>query len=182
MQDLEAGHAALEQMLRRVGVAYRSEDRTLLLAYGNEIGTPSGDLHDRFEGLYEAAYQGFFHCAADGVAFVPVGSDGGDFDLSLEDNYPGAGAAFQRFATSYWTLRVLEGRVARRYAGVGLQQILCGIEARIARLVFLDPDADPLEPSARAAEQRRAITESGAPIRIEEFLLGNPLLFGNPLA
>lgn len=169
-------------MLRAVGVEYREEDRALLLAYGNDPDAVVQARQDRIQQLFEAAYTGFFHCAAEGVAFVPVGAAGDDFDLSLGDNYPGASASFRRFATSYWTLRMLEGRIAERYAGIGLQQLLCAIQARIADVFFVDPDTDPMEAGERAAEQRRLIVGSGAPIDVEDFLLGNPLLFGNPLA
>lgn len=182
MEDLQAGHAALERMLRAAGVTYRQEDRALVLGYGNELASAPTSVQDRFQELFEAASLGFFHCAAEGLPLVSLGPQRVDFDLSLEANYPGSGAAFRRFATSYWTLRMLEARIARRYSGTGLQQLLCGIEARVARVFFVDPDNDETEPAERAAEQRRLILRSGADIDVEAFLLGNPLLMGNPLA
>ena len=126
------------------------------------------------------ARRGFFHCAADGVAFVPLARFAEEFGQSIDDNYPGSGTAFARLATSYWTLRILEGRLRRRYAGVGIQQLLLAVEEPLGKLFF--PDDDDLEPADRAILQRTTIEQSGAPIDAEDFLFGNPLLMGNPLA
>jgi hypothetical protein len=75
---------------------------------------------------------------------------------------------------------MLQGRLSNRYAGTSLQQLLRFVEDRVGQAFF--PEDDTLDGAQLARIQRRLIAQSGASIDIEQFLLGNPLLVGNPLA
>jgi hypothetical protein len=165
-------------MLERAGVPAESGDIDLLLAFAAE--TESSEAQQlRFAVIADSVLQGFFHLAAEGHTFVPVDRYREEFGDSLDKNYPGAGAAFMRLATSYWTLHMLQGRLGTRYAGTSLQQVLRLVEERVGQAFF--PEDDRLNGAQLARVQRRLIGQSGAAIDIEQFLLGNPLLVGNPL-
>ena len=173
------GLDAVSAMLGKVGVPGEAGDTDLLLTYAAEIEASEGRLR-RFAVIVDSALQGFFHLAAEGHTFVPVDRYRAEFGDSLEKNYPGAGAAFVRLATSYWTLHMLQGRLGTRYAGTSLQQVLRFVEERVGQAFF--PEGDRLDGAQLARVQRRLIAQSGAGIDIDQFLLGNPLLVGNPLA
>ncbi len=176
--ELELGLDAVGAMSERAGVRLGDADRELLLSYAPEAGIDGGGEH-RFAVIADAALRGFFHLAATGHAFVPIERFEDEFGDSLTHNYPGAGAGFTRLATSYWTLHMLEGRLGTRFAGTLLQQCLASIVGRVRTAFFAEVDGDS---GTRALAQRDLIARSGAPIDADEFLLGNPLLVGNPLA
>ena len=177
--ELDLGLEAVSAMLQRAGLRSEPGDTDLLLAYAAETES-SKDQPRRFAVIADSALQGFFHLAAEGHTFVPVDRYQDEFGDSLQANYPGAGAAFVRLATSYWTLHMLHGRLGTRYAGTSLQQVLLFVEDRVGRAFF--PQDEVLDSDELARVQQRLIAQSGAPIDIEQFLLGNPLLVGNPLA
>ncbi len=179
--ELEQGQAAILSLLARVGVRAEEGDDGLLLRHATDREADAGLKH-RMAVVLDSAFQGFFHAAVEGHAFIPVDRFEAEFGVSLERAYPGAGAAFLRFARSYWTLRSLAGRVALRYTGIVMQQLLASIETRIREAFFPDESGDNMPAVQRARLQRRLIEQSGAPIDIDAFLLGNPLLMGNPLA
>ena len=177
--ELDLGLAAVTRMLERAGLRSEPGDTDLLLSYAAETES-SKDKPRRFAVMADSALQGFFHLAAEGHTFVPVDRYRDEFGDSLQENYPGAGAAFVRFATSYWTLHMLHGRLGTRYAGTSLQQVLRFVEERVGRAFF--PEDDVLDSAQLARVQQRLIAQSGAPIDVDQFLFGNPLLVGNPLA
>ena len=179
---LELGLEAAEALLTAAGEVLLDRDRDLLLSYGSVLhGRDSAD-QDRLLLLFDRALDGFLRCATEGRVFVPVERFLSRLQGSIEAHYPGAGAGFRRLAISYWTLRMLEGRVRLRYAGIALQQLLASVESRAREIFFTDPSEDLLSSAQRTALQRRTWAESGAELDIDEFLLGNPLLVGNPLA
>jgi hypothetical protein len=182
MQELDEGNEAVRRLLEAAGERYDEKDRDLLYGYATDLMAAPESDQIRFGEMVTIARRGFFHCAARGDAFVSLDRFAEEFGLSIDENYPGAGPAFLRMATSYWTLRMLEGRLRRRYAGVGIQQLLLAIEQPLGQLFFADTEDHSMEPADRATMQRVMIEESGAPIDAEEFLFGNPLLMGNPLA
>jgi hypothetical protein len=179
MSELDLGLAAVAAMLERAGLRCESGDTDLMLSYAAETES-SKDKARRFAVIADSALQGFFHLAGEGHTFVSVDRYREEFGESLEVNYPGAGAAFVRFATSYWTLHMLHGRLSTRYAGTSLQQVLLFVEDRVGRAFF--PEDEVLDSAQLARVQRQLIAQSGAPIDVERFLFGNPLLVGNPLA
>lgn len=179
--ELEIAAAAVELMVQRGGDSWSDDDRALLLAYGSDLLTSPGERQDRFAALYEAALRGFFHCAADGVAFVPVERFEDEFAESIHSTYQGGSAAFLRLCRAYWTLHMLEGRVRLRYAGLALQQLLLAVDVKVAEAWFPETDLDDDAVEALVAEQRRLVLESGAAIDMDELLFGNPMLMGNPL-
>lgn len=169
-------------MLERAGDRCTEQDRLLLLSHGSDLLTCPDERQDRFAAMYEAALRGFFHCAAQGVAFVPTDRFADEFGASLDHTYPGAGPEFLRLCTSYWTLHMLEGRLRLRYAGVALQQLLLAIAVKVGEAWF--PEVAPADGGAVAAlvaRQRQLILDSGAAIDIDELLFANPQLMGNPL-
>jgi len=178
--DLDQALAALELLLRAGGEEPAEDDREILLAFGSDLHAAPAAYQDRLGIIYEAARRGFFHCAATGTPFLPMETFDEEFGRSIEDNYPGAGVEFARMARSYWTLSMLEARLRLHFAGVAAQQVLLGVVAPVGETFFRDlADRDPGEV---ADVQRRMIEQSGAPIDVESFLFGNPLLMGNPLA
>ena len=177
--ELEKGLEAVGLMLERAGVPAEPGDTDLLMAFAAETEADESEQR-RFAVIADSALQGFFHLAAEGHAFVSVERFQEHFGDSLEKNYPGAGAAFMRLAASYWTLHMLHGRVNTRFSGTSLQQILRFVEDRVGQAFF--PEDDRLDSEQLARVQRRLIAQSGASIDVDEFLLGNPLLVGNPLA
>ena len=170
-QELELGLAAIAAMLERAGLRREPGDTDLLLAHGAETESSRGKPR-RFAVIADSALQGFFHLAAEGPHFRPVDRYREEFGDSLEANYPGAGAAFVRLATSYWTLHMLHGRLGTRYAGTSLQLAIHFVEDRVGRAFF--PEDDVLDSAQLARVQQRLIAQSGAPIDVEQFLLRQP--------
>ncbi|NKB88864.1 MAG: hypothetical protein GKS06_11660 [Acidobacteria bacterium] len=177
--ELELGMEAIGLLLDRAGVPAEPGDADVLMAFASETEADESSQR-RFAVIADSALQGFFHLAAEGYPFVSVERFQAQFGDSLEKNYPGAGAAFMRLAASYWTLHMLHGRINTRFSGTGLQQVLRFVEDRVGQAFF--PEDDRLDAEQLARVQRRLIAQSGADIDVEQFLLGNPLLVGNPLA
>lgn len=166
-------------MVERAGLRSEEGDADLLLSYAAEADARAEQRH-RFAILADSALQGFFHLAAEGHAFVSLDSYQEEFGDSLEANYPGAGAGFLRLARSYWTLQMLEGRLGMRYAGTLLQQTLLSVHARVGEAFF--PAEESRDSGELARVQRSLVEQSGAAIDLDEMIMGNPLLVGNPLA
>ncbi len=169
-------------MLGSLGERLTGRDRDLLLRHASSLHGAEPSDQGRLLRLFDLIVDGFLQCAARGKTFVPIEAFEPELADSLAANYPGAGPAFLRLASSYWTLRMLEGRVSLRYAGIALQQLLASVEDKIAEAFFTDPAEDLLSSDQRAVLQRRMWVESGASIDVDEFLVANPLLVGNPLA
>lgn len=179
--ELRDGLEVLRGMLERAGETLQEDDENLLLTYGAELEGASEAVNARLDRLSAATLEGFFHSAAAGVRLEVPEALGEGFADSIDDNYPGAGAAFRRLAETFWTLKMLEARVGERHSGITLQQVLRDVVERVERAFFTEPgeerSADDL-----AADQRQLLARAGVSQHADELLHGNPLLVGNPLA
>lgn len=171
-RDLSQGQEAVEEMVRRAGLEYSESDRDLMLVESEELRDET--MRDRLSELFDAAGRGFWHCAADGYLFVDprIGAD--EFAEELRETYPDASPAFIDLAASYWSLKVLSGQMETRFSGVGVQQVLTGIEERVRKLFFQDPETALRSIPKLEEAQREAIEVSGAPIDAEQLIGGNP--------
>lgn len=191
MDELETCMKSLEEMVRRSrGHLLSIEEKNLLLtpledynSLDEAIERLSPSQQDTFIKLYESTINGFFFCAADGYEFVSSSGIKERFGKTLEENYASAHTtpAFMRFATAYWTLKILTSMLhdititkGRLYLNLLLQKL----ELDIASVFF--PTSSQLTLSIpvaqREEQQRRLILESGAKFDIEEFISGNPIL------
>ena len=176
---LHAGYSAMATLLQAGGDQLSAEDRHLLLKRPEQVTEAD---KGRIGEIVRSAFFGFFHCAADGHPFADVKRIEDQFRMTLEENYKNAGAAFLRFATTYWTLKLVVGdlTVSTEYRRTGIQQLLLKVETDVASVFF--PTPGPIQMPARKREeaQRGLLQESGAPIDIEEFIAGNPILQASP--
>lgn len=119
------------------------------------------------------ALRGFFHAAAVGEALCDPSLIQQTFGRTLKENYPEASPSFLRFATTYWTLKVL---VKQTTDPTLAQYVLSNVEREIGPVFFPTPGPMTIDPADRAIAQRQMIEASGATINILEFLIGNPIL------
>lgn len=175
--EIESVFGLLTRLLRRGGENLRESDRELL-------SRPIDSLHEvdnrRLGELYGAMRRGFFFCAADGYAFQQIESIEARFGCSLEDNYPNASSAFLRFATTYWTYKIaleaIRSELFPEHHEKGIAQLPFRLEEEIASVFFPMAPGHGLLLGEREELQRRIIQNSGAPIDVEDFIRGNPLL------
>ena len=180
--DLESAYDTMSALLQAAGDELESRDRQLLLTHADQLEAIADHEKERIGAMFGSAWQGFFTCAVRGQAFVATDRIKSQLGRTLENNYPGASEAFLRFATSYWTLKMLADDLSldTRYQQTAIQQLFRKIETDIASVFF--PTPGPVRVSARKRQQaqRRLLLDSGVPIDIEEFMTGNPILAASP--
>ncbi len=116
--------------------------------------------------------------SAKGYAFVPVNRIEEQFGNTLRGNYPEANETFLRFATTYWTLECwvadnVESDLETEPMG---KVCLAAIEDNLGSIFFPTPGPVKIDPDQREDAQRRLMTKFDAPIDIEDFMRGNPIL------
>ena len=171
---LEQAFRNLTELLNRGGESLSEADRQLLLSRNDEPGDQIAV--QRLGQLYEAIWKGFFRCAVEGHAFLPVEAIRQRFGRTLQDNYPGASGTFLRFATTYWTYKLVVGELFPAHVDKTISQLLLKLDFDIGSVFFptLKPGTIPVEKREKA--QRQLIIDSGAPIDVEDFIHGNPIL------
>lgn len=172
-QSLQQAIEALRQMLDRVGQSLDDRQQQLLLKADNEL--EEAEL-ESLRPLIKPMWKGFFYCAAEGHAFLPPQLIKEKFGYSLEENYPAASASFLRFATTYWTFKLVQSELLPTHQEKFLTQLLSKFETDIASVFFPTPGPMTIPARQREEAQRELIRESGAPIDIEDFIRGNPML------
>lgn len=174
-EKLQTAYDSVAELLRREGRSLSETDRVLLTKPTSQI-----EESDQPEvvALEEAMNCGFYKCAAEGYAFTLVSRIKERFGRSLEENYPGGSHAFLRFATSYWTLKLVQDDLwrDREHSNKLIFQLLSGLDLNIGSVFFPTPGPHKIPANLREQEQRRLILASGAKIDIEEFIKGNPIL------
>jgi len=127
--------------------------------------------------IYENIFKGFFHCAAEGLTFVPEERIIERYGNSLEQNYPETNNEFLKFAKTYWTLKIILDDLTE---SGGLEclggHFLAKLEGDIGPVFFPFPGDIKISPLTREKSQRQLIERSGANINIEKFIEGNPIL------
>jgi hypothetical protein len=126
--------------------------------------------------LLAASYLGFYDAAAEGIALVDVGAVKEWYGETVEENYPEAGRAFLRFATSYWTLKVLMRRLEIEKSSALVRALLTRIDDLVGPLFFPYHGLLKADPAQREADQRRFLDAFGPKIDIADFLKRNPIL------
>lgn len=126
--------------------------------------------------LYQALWKGFFYCAAEGHQFTSPLRIKETFGLSLEENYPSGSRTFLKVATAYWTFKLSIRPLFRDHYDLVVAHLLGSFEQEFASVFF--PTSGPVSAPEHLREQaqRELIKESGAPINIEDFVRGNPIL------
>lgn len=170
---LEGALRVLQDLLSQAGRALEERERSLLQSRFDSLD----DACKRsIAGLYEPLWKGFFLAAAKGQAFLPLTSIKEEFGRSLEENYRGGSQAFLRFAATYWTFKLVHGRLFPKHTNTALCQLLGQLEQDIASVFFPTPGPVSIPVQKREETQRALIRESGAPIDITDFISGNPML------
>lgn len=123
-----------------------------------------------------AAFSGFFDAAADGVALVPVERISEWVGASLKDNYPEAGPAFLKFATTYWTLKILMRRVELAGSGCMARHIITRIDSLIHPLYFPFDGPYQIPVEQRERDIAMSLRAFGKRIDATDFLKRNPIL------
>ena len=127
--------------------------------------------------IYENILEGFFHCAAKGLTFIPEEIITGRHGRSVEQNYPEASNEFLKFAKTYWTLKILVDNLITSGEIDCLGGYFLGkLEQAIGPLFFPLPGPMKIPPETREKHQRELLKASGANIDIEKFIEGNPIL------
>lgn len=173
--ELEQALTTLRELARRGGTSTSEQDRQILLAPSEGLG--DNDTQ-RIRELYDAMTRGFFHCAAEGYAFLPVQEIKQRFGRSLQENYPGASASFLRLATTYWTLKLVNEALFPGHHEKTASQLLFQLDLDIGSVFFPTPGPAGVSAAQREQAQRQLINESGAAIDVEDFIQGNPILRG----
>lgn len=136
--------------------------------WGNYIG--------KLTQFYKTINSGFFSCAAKGVPLTDISFIEHKFGFSLDKNYPNASNSFLKFATTYWTFKiVLDSGNTNDYNWIGAQ-ILVKLENEIASVFFPTPGPVKIPKLFRKSMQKSLIKSSGANIDIKDFFRRNPYL------
>jgi len=127
--------------------------------------------------LLDAVFTGFFKSAARGVAFTPEDGIKRRYGQTLRENYPEASPSFLRFATSYWTLKLVlldqPSEWRDRLAG----HLLAQVELNVSGLFFPTRTAMAVQRVAERERAQRQILANFADLYdVEEFMRGNPIL------
>lgn len=125
--------------------------------------------------LAVTAHRGFYAAAADGREYAADTEVASAFGATVAANYPTTSPAFLRFATTYWSLRVVKRNAEFETRDSVASQVLEWIDAMIAPLFF---PHGPGVPAARRERDQRRFLEANAPMRmdIDGFLAGSPIL------
>ncbi len=172
---LDVAIDAARHITSEVGVELTDPD-VVLLSQAAALPLDSGQ-QTRIDEIANAIFRGFFHCGARGHTFADPEGIPVRFGATLESNYPEASPTFLRFAYSYWTFKLLVTDPELRSTGTVIMEILAEFEDRILRTVFF-PTYGPavFPPNQREQAQRRLILQTGAPLDINDFMRGNPVL------
>lgn len=173
--SLEQGLRAVEILVHQVGVKVDGQQRRLLLKPADSLNDAEAESLGQ---LIDALYEGFFHCAATGYAFVPPEKIRERFGSTLEQNYPGASASFLRFATTYWTFKIMQSDLCPEHGDKFISQLFSRFELEIGSVFFPMPGPLTIPTHQREQKQRELIAKFGAQIDIDDFIRGNPILKG----
>lgn len=168
----EQAMSALETLVANGSMALTDNDLKIFPRDPEEIE----QYNNRLSEIYQAMFNGFFHCAAEGSVLVPENRIAENFGHSIKDNYPEANEVFLKFAKTYWTLRVLTYDLLKNDMGWIGAHLLGKLEQDIGPVFFPFPGPAKIAPSKREETQRELIKESRAKIDLEEFIRGNPIL------
>lgn len=169
MPESHVGEAleALSILAFQGGGVFLDDDDVLVQKRQAEL---DAEERERVEAIYDSAWNGFFKCAEAGHSFGSISAIAIRFGCSLEENYPGATPAFLRFATTYWTLRILEGGLSQR-SDIVLWLLLRRLMVDVGCVFFPMPGPSTIPVAERESAQREILTATT--IDIEEFMVGN---------
>lgn len=123
-------------------------------------------------------HKGFYDAAANGVEFVPAAEVASAFGSTVDANFMGtnAGAAFLKFARTYWSFRRIERDARNDDCNTIARHVLYWLDTRIAPLFF--PHGTGAIPVSKRRKDQRQFLELFAPreMDIEGFLAANPIL------
>jgi len=168
----EAGMVALRELVEHGGMDLTEYDWSML----KERAGVSGEYSKRLGRLYEAIFQGFFSCAAEGVGLYPEDKVAERFGNRIEDNYPEANEVFLEFAKTYWTLRMLIYDLMENDMDWIGAHLLGKLEQDIGPVFFPFPGPARIPAAIREKTQREILEAVNADIDVEEFIKGNPIL------
>lgn len=126
--------------------------------------------------LLAFAYRGFYAAAADGIAVTDTRQVTEWYGGSVTANYPEAGPAFLRFATTYWTMKVLGRRLQLEAPNPMVAALLDRIDALLGPLFFPHDGLVKIDANQREADQRRFLKAFGPTVDVDDFLRHNPIL------
>lgn len=167
--------AVFVQLVEAGGDSVSASDQRILRSPVDELGESEAETLAGSE-YASKLLTGFGHLGAKGHAFTDPYKIEMQFGSTLEGNYPEASRTFLAFAQTYWTFKLfvmdnlMEGRNS-----VALE-ILRNIEVEIAGLFFPTPGPNTVNPKKREEGQRQFFQATGAPIDVNDFFRGNPIL------
>ena len=126
--------------------------------------------------MLASAYRGFYEAAADGAAVSAIDGVREWYGETIEDNYPEAGTAFLRFATTYWTLKVLVRQLEFYQLSPLARWLLVRLDSFLGDLFFPIDGPFKIAPTQRERDQVRLLNAFGPRIAVSDFIDGNPIL------
>lgn len=184
-QAVVQGEAAVVNMLRAAGSPV---DLSPLGTTGSLEGLPDIDqilgspsLEAAFSPepmaiLAKDVFRGFFLLGAQGFAFASSETIREQFGRTLAENYPGAGAEFLAFATTYWTLKQVHWNLFASQRELPLTQLISWLEENVGAVFFPTPGPMSMPTGMRKQAQRNLLDKTGSPLNADTFIQGNPIL------
>jgi len=177
------GSEGLETVERLLGAGGCKVDAKFHQLLSSRTGdhSPSEQQRLKEEGtvwkLLDPALTGFFRCAAKGVAFASEDGIKRRYGQTLKENYPEAGPAFLRFATSFWTLKLLLDAQPPSWRETLAGYVLGQVELNVSGLFFPTRTPQAVQRVAeRELAQRQTLANFPELYDVDEFMRGNPIL------
>ena len=176
-------HAGLQTVERLLVAGDRPIDDTLRNLLSSRIIDHAPAEQQSFKregtvaGLLDSALTGFFRSAARGVAFTAEDGIKRRYGESLQENYPEASASFLRFATSFWTLRLVLTDEPQEWRETLAGYLLGNVELTVAGTFFPTRTKWAVQKVAERERVQRQVLRNFAELYdVEEFMRGNPIL------
>jgi len=198
MNKLTEGLRILQILVESAGGSI--EPVRQLLQRNHEDLTARDDIA-QLKVLFEAAIDGFFHCAARNVTFTDVsriqefyGHLASEiaqatkkmgqvsriqefYGYTLEENYPGASPTFMKLARTYWTFKVILNEMVLNNRSTPDRSVcldlLQAIDINFAGVFFPTPGPFGRPKKLREKTMRALIEQSGADLDVEDYIRGN---------
>jgi hypothetical protein len=177
---IQRGVSALGTLLGAAGFPLQEKHASFFIRRYDDLSRDEQEWlrrEDLFAVLVNYTTEGFLRLASVGHPLVPEAEILKVFGRELRANYPEANGAFLKFATTYWTLRIVSDALVELNRETLVQEVLTRVEQTIAGVFFPIPGPMKMPIAAREQAQRKILTAcASARYNVEEFMAGNPII------